>query len=288
MIASPETLRYLRDFLHRKSAILVDADKDYLLDSRIAPICKTENLATFDDLAERIRRDERSPLARAVIEAMTTNETSFFRDAHPFEALKTKLLPDLLAARAASRTLKIWCAAASTGQEPYSIAMAIREAMPQMAFWNVSIIATDLNAQVLNRAKTARYKQLEVNRGLPASLLVKYFDRIGAEWQIKPEITSMVTFQELNLLDRWPIFSEQDVIFCRNVLIYFDLPTKRQLLSRMRKVLRADGTLVLGGGETTLNLAEEFEPVRVGSTVLYQPKRTQNQTQGVLHAAAGR
>jgi chemotaxis protein methyltransferase CheR len=265
-------MRYLRDLVHRKSAIVVEADKDYLLESRLGPLAKQNALASIDELVRQVRLDERSPLTHAVIEAMTTNETSFFRDIHPFEALKTKLLPDLIAARAQQRALRIWCAAASTGQEPYSIAIAMREAFPELASWNVEILATDLNATVLARARSGLYKQLEVNRGLPAMLLVKYFDRVGMDWQIKPEIRSMVTFRELNLLDRWPLFAAQDMVFIRNVLIYFDLPTKRQLLGRVRDALRPDGYLVLGGAETTLNLHDGYNPVRIGPSIYYQPR----------------
>jgi chemotaxis protein methyltransferase CheR len=272
---SPESMKYLRDLVHRRSAIVIEADKDYLLESRLAPLARLNAMATIDELVRKVKSDERAPLTHAVIEAMTTNETSFFRDAHPFEALKTKILPDLMTSRSAARVLRIWCAAASTGQEPYSIAMAIREAFPSLATWNVQIIATDINATVLARARAGVYKQLEVNRGLPASLLVKYFDRNGAEWQIKPEIRNMVTFQELNLLDRWPIFSAQDVVFIRNVLIYFDIPTKRRILGRIRETLREDGFLVLGGAETTLNLDDGYSPVRVGPSVYYQPKPAQ-------------
>lgn len=271
MTASADSMRYLRDLVHRRSAIVIEADKDYLLESRLCPVAKQHSMSTIDELVKRIRLDERAPLAHAVIEAMTTNETSFFRDSHPFEALKTKLLPDLIEARSSQRALRIWCAASSTGQEPYSIAMAMREAFPALESWNVEILATDLNATVLARARSGLYKQLEVNRGLPATLLVKYFDRVGVDWQIKPEIRSMVTFRELNLLDRWPLFAAQDLIFIRNVLIYFDLPTKRELLGRVRSSLRPDGYLVLGGAETTLNLHDGFAPVRIGPSVYYQP-----------------
>jgi chemotaxis protein methyltransferase CheR len=270
---SVESLKYLRDLVHRRSAIVIEADKDDLLESRLVPLAKQHSLASIDELVKKVRLDERAALSHAVIEAMTTNETSFFRDAHPFEALRTKILPDLVAARSASRTLNIWCAAASTGQEPYSIAMAIREAFPALAAWNVRIVATDLNATVLARAKSGTYKQLEVNRGLPATLLVKYFDRVGADWQIKKEIRDMISFQELNLLDRWPLFTAQDIVFIRNVLIYFDIATKRQLLGRVRQQLTPDGYLILGGAETTLNLDDGYAPVRIGPSVYYQPKQ---------------
>jgi chemotaxis protein methyltransferase CheR len=272
MATNPDTLKYLRDLVYRRSAIVVEADKDYLLESRLQPVARAAGLGSIDELVKKIRGDERGALTSVVIEAMTTNETSFFRDAHPFEALRTKILPDMIAARASSRALRIWCAASSTGQEPYSIAMGIREAFPELASWNVQIIATDLNTAVLARARTGIYKQLEVNRGLPAPYLIKYFDRVGADWQINADIRKMVSFQELNLLDRWPLFAAQDVIFIRNVLIYFDIATKRQLLGRVRQALRPDGYLVLGGAETTLNLDEGYLPVRVGPSVYYQPK----------------
>ena len=272
MATNPESLKYLRDLVYRRSAIVVEADKDYLLESRLQPVARGAALESIDELVKKIRADERSALTSAVIEAMTTNETSFFRDAHPFEALRTKILPDMIAARASSRALRIWCAASSTGQEPYSIAMAIRESFPELASWNVQIIATDLNTAVLARARTGIFKQLEVNRGLPAPYLIKYFDRVGADWQINADIRKLVSFQELNLLDRWPLFAAQDVIFIRNVLIYFDIPTKRQLLGRVRQALRPDGYLVLGGAETTLNLDDGYVPVRVGPSVYYQPK----------------
>jgi len=274
MTPSAESMKYLRDLVHRRSAIVIEADKDYLLESRLNPVARSNAMASIDELVKAVRANESSPLAHSVIEAMTTNETSFFRDAHPFEALKTRILPDLIALRAASRTLRIWCAAASTGQEPYSIAIAIREAFPALANWNVQIIATDLNATVLARARSGIFKQLEVNRGLPAPLLIKYFTRVGSDWQINQDIRSMVSFQELNLLDRWPLLTAQDIVFIRNVLIYFDVPTKRDLLGRVRRALRPDGFLILGGAETTMNLDDGYAPVRVGPGVYYQPRST--------------
>ncbi len=283
MTPSPDSMKYLRDLVRRRSAIVIEADKDYLLESRLNPVARTNALASIDELVKKVRANESSPLTHAVIEAMTTNETSFFRDAHPFEALKTKILPDLIAARAASRTLRIWCAAASTGQEPYSIAIAIREAFPALANWTVQIIATDLNATVLARARSGLFKQLEVNRGLPAPLLLKYFTRVGADWQINQDVRSMISFQELNLLDRWPLFTAQDIVFIRNVLIYFDVPTKRELLGRVRQALRPDGFLILGGAETTMNLDDGYAPVRVGPGVYYQPKSSSEAK--VTHAA---
>jgi chemotaxis protein methyltransferase CheR len=249
---------------------VLQADKTYLIDSRLAPLAREAGLASIDELVGRIRgEDAGAPLVKRVIEAMTTNETLFFRDLHPFEALKNRILPDLIRARPKQRRLRIWCAAASTGQEPYSIAMTIREHFPELASWDVKIVATDINAAVLQRARAATYRQLEVNRGLPASMLVKYFERQGADWAIRPIIKDLVEFMELNLLDPWKI-GPQDIVFIRNVLIYFDLETKRQLLARIRNLLEHDGYLVLGGAETTNNVDHQYMPIKIGGGVYYQ------------------
>jgi chemotaxis protein methyltransferase CheR len=263
-------MAYLRDLVYRRSAIVLEDDKQYLIDSRLSPIARELGLPSIDALVGKLRTDASAPLVHRVIEAMTTNETLFFRDLHPFEALRTRLVPDLLQARAAQRSLRIWCGAASTGQEPYSIAMTLCESFPQLASWDVKILATDLNATVLERAREGKYRQLEVNRGLPVKLLVKYFERQGADWQLKPDVRNLVTFQELNLLDAWSHLGEHDIIFLRNVLIYFDVETKRRILGRMRRTLRKDGVLVLGGAETTTNLDDGYVPLRIGNGVYYQ------------------
>lgn len=270
---SAETYAYVRELVYRRAAIVLEAGKEYLVEARLGPVARQAGLPSIDDLVRKLRGDEKGPLVTQVVEAMTTNETSFFRDVHPFESLKAKILPDLVAARSATRSLKIWCAAASTGQEPYSIAMTIKEHFPQLDSWNVSIVATDINATVLGRARAGIFRPLEVNRGLPAPMLVKYFEREGADWRIKPSIRQMVSFQELNLLEtQWPIFGGQDLVFIRNVLIYFDVPTKRQILGRIRKVLRPDGFLFLGGAETTVNIDDEYQSMRVGQSLCYQAK----------------
>lgn len=271
MNAHPDNFKFVCDLVHRRAAILIESGKEYLVDARLAPIARAHGLGTVDALVAKLRADDKGPLSHEVIEAMTTNETSFFRDIHPFEALRTKVLPPLIKARAATRSIRIWCAAASTGQEPYSIAMTIREHFPELATWNVQIIATDINATVLARARSGIYRQLEVNRGLPASLLVKHFDKVGADWQIKPAIRSMISFQELNLLDRWPLFTPQDIIFMRNVLIYFDLPTKKDLLRRVRESMRDDGYFFLGGAETTMNIDSQLVSMRTSNaSMVYQ------------------
>ncbi len=271
MTTSAEGLQYLRDLIRRRSAIVVEADKNYLVESRLSPLVREHKLADIDELLAQVRKAEHGPLCRKVVEAMTTNETSFFRDIHPWETLKNTILPELIKTRQASRRLRIWCAAASTGQEPYTIAMVIREHFPELASWDIQILGTDLNATVLERARAGVYKQLEVNRGLPAAMLIKYFERNGTEWAVTPDIKRMLAFQELNLLERWSLFSMNDVVFMRNVLIYFDTTVKRDILGRVRDKLAPDGFLVLGGAETTLNLDEQYAPLRAGSTVIYQP-----------------
>jgi chemotaxis protein methyltransferase CheR len=260
--ANADTFKYVCELVHRRAAILIEAGKEYLVDARLGPIAKAHGLPSVDALVDKLRRDERGPLAQEVIEALTTNETSFYRDIHPFEVLRTTVLPTLIRARAATRSLRIWCAAASTGQEPYSIAMTIRDHFPELATWNVQIIATDINATVLARARSGIFRQLEVNRGLPAAMLVKHFEKNGIDWQIKPNLRQMISFQELNLLERWPLFAQQDVVFIRNVLIYFDIPTKRELLRRVRENLRDDGYLFLGGAETTMNIDSQLVAMR--------------------------
>jgi chemotaxis protein methyltransferase CheR len=271
MSTTQESLRYVRAFVLRRSAIVVEPGKEYLVESRLGALARAEGLGDVDALVRRVRSDESGPLARRLVEAMTTNETSFFRDVHPWEALGKTMLPALLAARAAGRRLRIWCAAASTGQEPYTIAMVLREAVPDIESWQIEIVATDINASVLARAKEGVFKQLEVNRGLPAAMLVKYFERTGADFRVKPELRDLVTFRELNLVDRAPLPYGNDVVFMRNVLIYFDVETKRRVLSRVHEVLAHDGYLVLGGAETTINVIDCFETTRVGSTIVYRP-----------------
>lgn len=275
------SLTYLRAFVRRRSAIVIEDTKDYLLEARLAPVAKAAQVASLDELVKVLREQPEGALHTRVVEAMTTNETSFFRDVHPFDTLRKAVLPQLIADRAPSKTLRIWCGAASTGQEPYSIALTIREHFPELASWRVQIVATDLNLEVLERARSGVYRQLEVNRGLPASLLVKHFERVGADWRLKPEIRSMVRFEAMNLLDRWPLFGAQDIVFMRNVLIYFDLPTKRNILRRVRENLRPDGALFLGGAETTLNIDDGFETVRTAASAFYRPCEERK----VLHAA---
>jgi chemotaxis protein methyltransferase CheR len=218
-------------------------------------------------------RSGRVDASDAVVDAMTTNETSWFRDAHPFNALRDELLPDLIERRRVARTISIWCAASSSGQEPYSIAMLIRH-FPELESWNVRILATDISPSMLKRTQEGLYSQLEVNRGLPAPLLVQHFNRVGMHWEVSDDLRRMVQTEFVNLAAPWPVLPPFDLIFMRNVLIYFDVPTKQTILGRVRRQLRPDGLLLLGGAETTMNLDANFERVQIGRSNWYRPTTT--------------
>ena len=265
---------YIRDLVRRHSAIALDVDKAYLVETRLAPLARQAGLASLQELIGLLRIQPAHPLHRQVVEAITTHETSFFRDLHPFEALKTTILPTLLARRRSS-SLTIWCAACSSGQEPFSIAMLMREHFPTLAARQIRIIATDLSSAILARAREGLYSQIEVNRGLPAALLTRYFDKQGLHWRIKSEIRRMVEFQQSNLAEPWPLIPPADLVFMRNVLIYFDVNTKKAILAKIRHVLKPDGYLFLGSSETTLNLDAAFEPISLGKSTCYQLRQTQ-------------
>jgi len=250
---------FVSSLVLKRSAIVLEPEKKYLVESRLLPLAQREGLSSIAELVAQMRANSLNGLHQKVVEAMTTNETSFFRDLNPFEALRKVVLPDMFQRRAAERRLHIWCGASSTGQEPYSIALLLREHFARFADWKIGIVATDLSTDVLARARLGCYSQLEVNRGLPAPLLVKYFQRQGTEWRLKEEVRRQVEFRQLNLIDgAWGI-SAADIVFIRNVLIYFDVSTKKAILQRIRQVMRPDGYLFLGGAETTLNLDDSFE-----------------------------
>lgn len=260
---------YIRKLVRDRTALVLSADKHYLVESRLTPIWKDIGLGSMQDLVLRLRANHSSTLHQRVVEALVTTETLFFRDGYPFEALHQSILPQLLSQRQ-NRRLNIWSAACSSGQEPYSIAMLIREHFPELSAWHLQLFASDISHQMLDRARAGYYTQHEVNRGLPKLLLKKYFQPQGKGWQLRPEIRRMVTFQPLNLAESWATLPMMDIIFMRNVLIYFELATKRAILTKVRQHLRADGYLVLGGGETTLNLDAAFEPVQFKKTVCFR------------------
>jgi len=244
----------LRVFLKARSGLALSPDKRYLVDSRLASVCTRFKLDNLSRLVAEIRSGRSIAVEKAVIEAMTTNETFFFRDKTPFDLFQDVLLPRYLKERAASRRLRIWCAAASTGQEPYSLAMILSEAASRMPGWQTEIIATDISTEVLEKARAGIYNQFEVQRGLPIKLLVKYFTQVGDQWQISPQIRSMVDFRYLNLIENFGRLGPFDIVYCRNVLIYFDAPTKADVLGRIANVMAPDGALLLGASETVLGI----------------------------------
>jgi chemotaxis protein methyltransferase CheR len=258
------------DIVRARAAIVLEPGKEYLVESRLAPIVRSDGYSSLTDLIGALRR--RAPgLEAKVIDAMTTNETSFFRDLHPWDALKTTILPELIERRRSTRELSIWCGAASSGQEPYSLCMLLKEHFPELASWRIKIVGTEISGAMLDKCKAGRYSQLEVNRGLPASLLVRYFDKQGAEWAIKPELRSMVEFKFLNLAEGSPQIAPMDLVMMRNVLIYFDRTSKRHVLGNVRNVLRHDGVLMLGSSETTMNIDDRWTGRTIGKTIVYQP-----------------
>jgi len=272
MAIAENEFKYIQDLVLRRSGIVLNEGKEYLVEARLLPLAKKRGLATVADLVAQLSKRPVPELIDSVVHAMTTNETSFFRDIHPFQAFKEKIIPDILARRSSQKRLSIWCAASSTGQEPYTLAILLREHFPELRNWNVTFVASDLSLDVLNRASQGRYSQLEINRGLSANLLVKYFKKQGLEWEIAPEIRQMIDFKQINLLETWPIAPLVDVVFIRNVLIYFNTDTKKQILGRIRQLLRPDGYLFLGAAETTLNIDEQFERTAFDKSGSYQPR----------------
>jgi chemotaxis protein methyltransferase CheR len=256
--------------LKQRSGLVLTRDKAYLLESRLMPVARRNNMADLDALAVAVRTKRDEKLLEQITEAMTTNETSFMRDGRPFELFKTVVLPRMLEARAAKRHIRIWSAASSTGQEAYSLAMLLEEEKHKLAGWRIEIVGTDLSAEVVERAKLGVYTQFEVQRGLPVQMLVKYFTQQGDKWAISPELKRNINFRVFNLLGDLSVLGQFDIVFCRNVLIYFDQPTKAQVLAGIARQMPKDGYLFLGGAETVLGITEKFKPVE-SQRGLYYP-----------------
>jgi len=263
---------YLKTMLKEQSAIVLETGKEYLVESRLNPLAKSEGFVSLDALMAQMRAKPLGALHHKVVDAMTTNETFFFRDIHPFEVLKKNVLPELIQKRANEKTLNIWCAAASSGQEPYTIAMVIREYFPMLNSWNIRFLASDISDTMLQRCREGVYTQADVNRGLPAALLIKYFEKKEAHWKLKPEMIKMIEFKKINLMNPFPLMPPMDLVFMRNVLIYFDVETKKSILGRVRNILKKDGYFFLGGAETTLNLDENFERLAFDRASCYRLK----------------
>ena len=256
---TPPDYEYLRKLLKDHSGLDLSADKQYLIESRLLPLSRKCGLAGISELVQKMKGGAPAIVAQ-VVEAMTTNETFFFRDKVPFDHFRDSIMPEVLKARAARKSIRIWCAAGSTGQEPYSLAMSLKEMSAALAGWRVEIIATDLSQEVLEKSKAGIYSQFEVQRGLPIQMLVKYFKQNGELWQINADIRAMVQHRQLNLLHDFSQLGLFDVIFCRNVLIYFDQDTKINIFGRLDKSKEADGFLVLGAAETVVGLTDVFKP----------------------------
>jgi chemotaxis protein methyltransferase CheR len=258
---TPLDYDHIRALLKERSGLVLSADKQYLVESRLLPVARRAGLASLSELVQRLRTAKAEPLITEVVEAMTTNESFFFRDKVPFEHFRNTIMPMLFSARAAQRRIRIWCAACSTGQEPYSLAMALKEMGDATAGWRIDIVATDLSGEVLEKAKAGIYSQFEVQRGLPIHFLIKYFAQIGETWQIVPELRAMVQYRSLNLLNDFTHLGMFDLVLCRNVLIYFDQATKINVLERIARVTERDGYLVLGAAETVVGLTDTFKPM---------------------------
>jgi chemotaxis protein methyltransferase CheR len=256
---TPLDYEFLRKLLKERSGLDLSADKQYLVESRLIPLARRAGLPGLSELVQKLKGGAEA-LTAEVVEAMTTNETFFFRDKVPFDHLKATIMPELLQARASRRSLRIWCAASSTGQEPYSIAMCLKEMSAALTGWRVEIIATDLSQGVLEKSRAGLFSQFEVQRGLPIQLLVKHFAQTGELWQLNADVRAMVQFRQLNLLQDFSHLGAFDIIFCRNVLIYFDQDTKSNVFGRLAKVIEPDGFLMLGAAETVVGLTEAFRP----------------------------
>jgi len=257
---SPLDYEFLCKLLKDQSGLALAGDKQYLVESRLLPLARKVGLASVAELISKVREGGYR-LAVDVVHAMTTNESFFFRDKIPFDHFSDTIIPALLAARAAERRIRIWCAAAATGQEPYSLAMCLKEMKEKVAGWRIDIVATDLSTAVLEKAKAGLYTQFEVQRGMPIQMLVKYFAQVGEMWQIAADIRAMVQFRPLNLICDFSHLGPFDLVFCRNVLIYFDQDTKVDVFSRIARLTAPDGYLVLGAAETVVGLTDAFKPV---------------------------
>lgn len=258
---------YLCDLLKDRSGLIVTPDKNYLIETRLIPVARRRGYTTVKDMALALMADHDEALTVEIAEAMNTHESLFFRDSTPFDLFKTTILPELLTRRASKRSIRVWCAACSSGQEPYSLAMLVNAAAAKLADWTVEIVATDISHSVLARAEQGVFSQFEIQRGLPVDLLVKHFTQEGEGWRLHDNIRKMVSFRPFNLLQDYRGLGQFDLVFCRNVLIYFDLETKSRVLGAISNVLNKDGVLFLGSAESTVGLTEDFWPVQAGQGV---------------------
>lgn len=268
MTLSANEFAYVSQLVRREAAIVLEPGKEYLVEARLTPVARQCGAATVSEFVMRAQQKLDPETQRRIIDALTTNETSFFRDGEPFAAMTNLVLPELISSRSGTRQVRIWSAACSSGQEAYTLAMQMEDNLP--GGWTYEIVGTDISSEVLAKAEAGKYSQLEVNRGLPATALVKHFERVGAHWQVSPKLRRSVSFKRLNLAASFPPMPQFDVIFIRNVLIYFDVATKRAVLNRVRALMKPDGWLFLGSAETTIGIDEQFDRVVTGRTSAYR------------------
>jgi chemotaxis protein methyltransferase CheR len=271
---SPSDFAFVARLLREQCALVLEPGKEYLIKARLTPLTQKHGMASIAQLLDRLRGGCDNGLQTEVVEAMVTTETSFFRDIHPFETLKKTVLPQLIDLRGPQRQLNIWCAASSSGQEPYSITLLLKEYFPELSNWRINLSATDISQEMLQRSRAGRYSQVEVNRGLPTPLLLKWFRQEGAFWQLDERIRSTISFTQLNLARPWPAMPQWDLVFLRNVMIYFDNEVKKSILGQVSRVLSKDGFLLLGGAETTLSLDDSFRRAEHLKSGFYQLKPT--------------
>ena len=261
----------LRRLVHQRVGLVIEPGKEYFVEMRLGALAIEEGFASIPDVLEALRTEETwGVLHRLVAESLAIAETSWFRDLHLWEELRRSVLPELVRARSGEKDLRLWSAACASGQEAYSLAMLVREHFPLLAGWRTSILATDFSAGSLRRCREGRYSQIEMNRGLPAPYLVKYFRKEGHEWVMREDMRTMIETRELNLSGPWPALPPMDLVLLRNLLIYFDRASRKHVLGNLARLLRPGGYLVLGGGETTLTLDDSFEPVTVGRTLMFR------------------
>ncbi|MBI3805825.1 MAG: protein-glutamate O-methyltransferase CheR [Nitrospirae bacterium] len=269
-MVSKESLTFIFSLLQKESGLILDSSKTYLVEARLEPIVAGAGLPSIDALCQHLRTHPGSPLRQSVVDAMATNETSFFRDMIPFEVVKNVILPGLLTTNQKSRQIRIWSAACATGQEPYSLAMLLCTMKTMLEGWKVEILATDLVERVLDRARAGVYSQYEIQRGLPAPYMTRFFEQTDSNWRVKVEVKKWIEFRQLNLLSDFRFLGPFDIIFCRNILIYLDLPLKKAILERMADCLTPNGMLFLGGGETSLGITDIFTRTEVDRAVYYK------------------
>jgi chemotaxis protein methyltransferase CheR len=265
-------LRFLRDLVYRSTGVVIDESKGYLVVTRLNGLLQDEGFGSVDELVGSLRRSPTGRLRERFIESMVTTETSFFRDPRTFEVLADEVLPDLISRRHGQRSLNIWSAACAAGQEVFSLAIMLREQVKLPPEWTVSLAASDFSARMVERARSGLYTHFEVNRGLPTPYLIRHFDEAGLKYRVKEPLRSSIQFFRLNLTEAWPEVPKQDLILLRNVLIYFDLETRRRILGKIRRLLRPDGYLLLGSAETTVGIDPGFEPFFRAGTVFFRPR----------------